>query len=411
MPAEHVFDSVTSSRLFTSQGLLQRLFAYWFDAFVYNQIWEDPRVDLEALRIESDSRILTISSGGCNVLNYLGAKPESIVAVDLNRYHIYLLQLKIAAVRSLLSHEDFFAFFGSGKHQSNLDNYKHFIAPVLDADARSFWESNGPVGHLMHGKRINYFEAGGLYNHSRNGYFLRFFHRFSHIVGLKPEELLRAKSPEEQKELFELHIAPFFDSIVIRVVGRLPVTMFGLGIPPQQLEELKQDAGGRSLVDVYRERTRRLACDFPIQENYFAWQAFARNYDTENRNAVPEYLKTENFNLLKSNAHRVLPVVGSVTEQIRSQPRGAFNRFVFLDAQDWMNASTMTDLWQQIAEKAEPGSRIIFRTAGSRSPLDKNLPANLLSKFRYESDLSKDLSARDRASIYGGFHLYTFDGR
>ena len=75
-----------------------------------------------------------------------------------------------------------------------------------------------------------------------------------------------------------------------------------------------------------------------------------------------------------------------------------------------MNAAVMTDLWQHIADKGEPGSRIIFRTAGSTSPLNKNLPAKLLSRFHYEAELSQELSARDRASIYGGFHLYIRDG-
>ncbi|MFT3746470.1 MAG: hypothetical protein QM785_19535 [Pyrinomonadaceae bacterium] len=40
--AQNVLDAVSTSRTFTSQGIMQRLFAYWFDAFVYNQIWEDP---------------------------------------------------------------------------------------------------------------------------------------------------------------------------------------------------------------------------------------------------------------------------------------------------------------------------------------------------------------------------------
>ena len=403
---EQVLEAVATRRLFTSQGLMQRLFAFWFDAFVYNQIWEDPRVDLEALELDADSRVLTISSGGCNALNYLTAGPASVTAVDLNRYHIYLLKLKLAALRSLPDHDDFFSFFGLGKHESNLKNYRHYVSPILDDDARAFWEGNGPLGYLLQGKRINYFETGGLYDHSRNGYFLRFFHRFAHMVGLRPEDLLTANSSEDQKAAFDRHIAPFFDSIVVRMLGRLPVTTFGLGIPPQQLEELKKDLGGGSLVNVYRERTRRLACDFPIDDNYFAWQAFGRKYDTEGRRAVPDYLKAENFDLLKANAHRIRTVVGSITDQIRSEPRHSFNRFVFLDAQDWMNATTMTDLWHQIAEKGEPGSRIIFRTAGESSPLERNLPADLLSKFRYENDLSKELSGKDRVSIYGGFHLY-----
>jgi S-adenosylmethionine-diacylglycerol 3-amino-3-carboxypropyl transferase len=384
---------------------LQRLFAFWFDAFVYNQIWEDPRVDLEALQLESDSRVLTISSGGCNALNYLANGPASVTAVDLNRYHIYLLELKLAALRSLPEHDDFFALFGSGKHPSNVQNYERYISPVLDDDARLFWESSSLFG----GKRIGYFENGGLYEHSRNGYFLRFFHRFAHVIGLRPEKLLEASSLDEQTELFDKHLAPFFDSKVIKMFGRLQVTTFGLGIPPQQLEELKQDAGSDSLIDVYRERTRRLACDFPIGDNYFAWQALARRYDVANRKAVPEYLKKVNFDQLKANAHRVRAVVGSVTNHIRSESRDAFNRFVFLDAQDWMNAATMTELWQQIAEKAERGSRIIFRTAGSTSPIERILPAELRSRFHYHSERSKELAAKDRVSIYGGFHLYTLE--
>ena len=96
---QYVLDAVAKNKITTSQGLLQRAFAVWFDAFVYNQIWEDPRVDLRALDIRPDSRILCISSGGCNVLNYLIENPESITAVDLNRYHIYLLRLTLAALR------------------------------------------------------------------------------------------------------------------------------------------------------------------------------------------------------------------------------------------------------------------------------------------------------------------------
>src|SRR6476620_8798897 len=107
--------AIRNANVSTKQGFLQNLFAFWFDAFVYNQIWEDPRVDLKALQLDSDSRVLTISSGGCNALNYLLADPRSVTAVDLNRHHIYLLNLKLAALKNLPTYEDFFAFFGFGK--------------------------------------------------------------------------------------------------------------------------------------------------------------------------------------------------------------------------------------------------------------------------------------------------------
>ncbi|MBA3693068.1 MAG: BtaA family protein [Acidobacteria bacterium] len=403
-----VLEAVKQKNSSKTQSVLQKLFALWFDAFVYNQIWEDPRVDLQALRLNEDSRVLTISSGGCNALNYLIDNPESVTAVDLNRHHIFLLNLKISALRFLPTYEDFFNFFGFGKHSNNVENYKKFIAPNLDESTKKFWEGNGFFGNLFNGNRVNYFANDGLYQHSRNGYFLRFFHTFARFLGCRTDEILKANSLEEQEKIYQKHIAPFFDSFVIKVIGKMPVTMFGLGIPPQQYDELRRDlAEGGSVIDVYRERAKRLACDYPINENYFAWQAFGRKYDTENRRAVPEYLKEENYETLKANANRLQTKIGSITEEIKQNPIKTFNRFVFLDAQDWMNAETMTELWQAIWEKAENGSRIIFRTAGAISPIETNLPTDLQSKFDCQKEFSQELFKQDRASIYGGFYLYT----
>lgn len=115
--------AVQNEKLSSKQGLLQKLFAVWFDAFIYNQIWEDPRVDIQALQLDSESRILTISSGGCNAMNYLVEGPEAVTAVDLNKHHIYLLNLKIAALKHLPSYEKFFAFFGYGKGENTHTDY------------------------------------------------------------------------------------------------------------------------------------------------------------------------------------------------------------------------------------------------------------------------------------------------
>src|SRR5262245_32349648 len=152
MKQELVLDAVKQKDASKKQGVLQKLFAVWFDAFVYNQIWEDPRVDLEALRLDGGSRVLTISSGGCNALNYLLENPESVTAVDLNRHHIFLLNLKIGALKFLPTYEDFFAFFGYGKSRRTIKNYEQFIAPNLDQDTRKFWESSSLLGKITHGR-------------------------------------------------------------------------------------------------------------------------------------------------------------------------------------------------------------------------------------------------------------------
>jgi len=64
-------------------------------------------------------------------------------------------------------------------------------------------------------------------------------------------------------------------------------------------------------------------------------------------------------------------------------------------------------LWEQIRRTARSGARVIFRTAGLRSPLEQLLPAEALDGWRCHAEDAKRLFERDRSAIYGGFHLYS----
>lgn len=124
--------AVNNTTIFSRKGLLDRVFTSWFDRLVYPQIWEDPEVDIQALKLNSHSRIFTISSGGCNVLNYLTEHPESITVVDLNEAHIALIKLKLTAIKHLPDQTAFFDFFGKADLKKNLDRYYAYIKPHLD---------------------------------------------------------------------------------------------------------------------------------------------------------------------------------------------------------------------------------------------------------------------------------------
>jgi S-adenosylmethionine-diacylglycerol 3-amino-3-carboxypropyl transferase len=82
------------------------------------------------------------------------------------------------------------------------------------------------------------------------------------------------------------------------------------------------------------------------------------------------------------------------------------NRFVFLDAQDWMTAEQLNELWTEVARVGQPGSRVVFRTGAREPVVDKALRPELRARFVYERDLSLDLFRRDRSAIYGGVHVY-----
>ncbi|ALG67540.1 DUF3419 family protein [Beggiatoa leptomitoformis] len=402
--AELLKTAVHQNELMSRQGILERLFSFWFNGFVYNQIWEDPNVDLQALQLTSDSRILTIASGGCNILNYLIERPAAIVAVDLNQYHMHLTRFKLAALANLPKYDDFYDFFGYGNRPDNVEKYKTHIKPHLDPEAIAFWENKTFL--TKSSARINFFTKG-LYRQARFGYFMRFLHRLSKIAGYDLGKILHANSVADQEKIFAEEIAPLFDYWVVKLIGNFSFAVFSLGIPPQQYDYMKEESQG-NLVNLYRERVRRLSCQFPIENNYFAWQAFSSSYDHKQRVALPDYLKAEHFDVLKENVHRVETHVTSLMGCLRKQPNASLDRFVFLDSQDWMTPEALTELWQEIARVGKEGTRIIFRTASPESPIEKALPASLRSRFVYEEERSKELFKQDRSAIYGGFHIYSF---
>jgi S-adenosylmethionine-diacylglycerol 3-amino-3-carboxypropyl transferase len=153
-------------------------------------------------------------------------------------------------------------------------------------------------------------------------------------------------------------------------------------------------------------RVEKLACDFPLRMNYFAWQAFARRYPAAGEGALPAALQAANHGLLRLNAGRVAIHHRSFTELLAEKPAGSIDRFVLLDAQDWMSDRQLNALWAEITRTAAPGARVIFRTADEPSLLPGRVAPPLLDAWRYEAEESAALSAQDRSAIYGGFHLY-----
>jgi S-adenosylmethionine-diacylglycerol 3-amino-3-carboxypropyl transferase len=385
----------------TKRGALERIFTLMFQGFVYNQIWEDPAVDLEALALKPHHRLLTIASGGCNVLNYLAADPAEIVAVDLNPNHVALTRLKVAALANLPGYDVFFRFFGEADDKANRRAYDDFLSARLDDQTRAYWEKNIP----LRGRRINMF-ARNLYHYGLLGRFIGILHAVAKLHGKKLEPILSARSRAEQRTMFERHIAPLFDSKSVRMLSKSPVSLYALGIPPAQYDELVAATNGDAIA-VLRERVERLACDFPIEDNYFAWQAFGRSYDLEKREAVPPYLRRDTYDIIRTRTDRVTVHHASLTDFLAGQPAQSLHRYVLLDSQDWMNAQQASALWREIDRTADSrDARVIFRTAGTESPLPRKLSPELLAPWRYLEDESQAWHAQDRSSIYGGFHVY-----
>jgi S-adenosylmethionine-diacylglycerol 3-amino-3-carboxypropyl transferase len=304
------------------QKLLERLFTFAFNGLVYPQIWEDPVPDLEALALRPGSHVVTIASGGCNVLSYLTADPARITAVDLNHAHIALTDLKLAAARHLPGYEDFKRFFLHAKTTDNVELYDRLLAPRLGSATRAYWEASGLNGR----RRISLF-AHDLYRHGLLGKFIGFGHVLARLYGVDLDGLMASRDLLAQQAYFEQHIAPIFDKRLVRWITDSPISLYGLGIPPAQYQAL---ADGEPMADVLRERLGRLAAGFPLKDNYFAWQAFGRGYQPGEDASLPPYLEARNFETVRRNSGRVDIVNESITALLAARPAGSVASFLSL---------------------------------------------------------------------------------
>lgn len=397
--ADLLQEAVHQSPTLSVAGLRERLFALAFRRLVYAQVWEDPRVDMEALAIGPDSRIVAIASGGCNVLSYLAASPAHITAVDLNAAHVALVKLKLAAARHLPDYGMFRQMFAEAASPDIVAHYDRYLAPKLDLMTRAYWNGRDYLGR----RNIDRFRQG-LYRYGLLGRFIGAGHRLAQCLGVDPSIMLTARSLAEQRELFDKYLAPQFHRRIVRRLLDSPLSLYGLGIPPAQYHALLGDAPG--MAAVVSARLERLACNHPLNDNYFAWQAFGRGYGAHPNAPLPPYLQDANFEVVRAGAPRVDVRLTSMTSYLERQPANSIDRYVLLDAQDWMGDDDLIRLWSEITRTAKPASRVIFRTAAEPTLLPGRLPDALLSKWRYEVGLSRRLTDEDRSAIYGGFHLY-----
>lgn len=128
------------------------------DEYIYAFNWEDPRVDHRLLNIKNDDVILTITSAGDNILDYLQNSPKRIHAVDMNPNQNHLLELKVAAF-SALGYKDVWKIFGDGKHSDFRQLLITKLSPHLSSQAFQFWLEHAHVFTSKSNKGL--YETGG----------------------------------------------------------------------------------------------------------------------------------------------------------------------------------------------------------------------------------------------------------
>ena len=361
---------------------------------IYNACWEDPRIDRELLNFGPGSKVVMITSAGCNALSYLLDSPESIDCVDMNPRQNALLELKKAFYREL-DHETLFACLGKGAIADFKSLYNSSLRTSFNGSSREFWDKRWRVFDEKSKRKSFYFYGtSGTFAWLINKYLKRRKKYFNEII-----ELLDAPTLEKQLEIYN-RVEHYIMHPLLRWFMKRQAVLSLLGVPRNQKEILESDFD-HGLTGFIQTSLRRVFTELPIGENYF-WRVYLTGQYT--RECCPDYLLPENFDFYKKHEDRVRVHTNTITGFLRENPAN-YSHYILLDHQDWLAFHQPQELeneWREVLKNSVPGTQILFRSAGTNADF---LPDFVKEVVKMRPDKTDKHHFYDRVGTYGSTHL------
>lgn len=336
------------------------------DQYIYAFTWEDPREDHRILNFTSSDTVLAITSAGDNILSYasLPNPPKRIHAVDLNPCQNHLLELKLAALRTL-SRKQVWAMFGEGKIKNFDEIFYSKLAPHISSNAFQYWAERGRDTFDVNGR--------GLYDTGSTRWALRLARYIFKFFGVKDQvtKMCECKTIEEQRKVWEDHIKPsLFNPFVATLMVGNPIFLWkALGVPASQAKMMGNSVL-RYVIDTLEPLINRSLIS---QDNYFYYLTLVGKYAKDN---CPDYLTEKAYNRYQALNEKTGEVPLDTIRLHTDTLQDAFSRLskksisiaIIMDHMDWFDPEG-TDAENEIAALSNclaDGARVMLRSASTK---------------------------------------------
>lgn len=364
------------------------------NALIYNTCWEDPRCDRALLGLQPDSKVVMLTSAGCNALDYLLDNPASIDCVDMNPRQNALLELKSAFFR-VGAYDEMFQFFGEGATKNASSIFHEMLAAHLDEFSLHFWK-----------KHIGYFNGKGV----RQSFYWRggsgvvaFF--VKKVIGSSPStrrtalQMFECDNLEQQRLLY-YRLEPKLLNTAMKWLLSNHLVQSMLGVPKSQ-QILARQKFRDGMAGYFRSCFRKVFTELPVADNYF-WKLYF--FGKYSQDCCPNYLNNNHFDVLQSRINRISTHTATLSNFLEKNP-GQYTHFVLLDHQDWLAANNRPELdreWNLILQNSAPGAKILFRSAAEKVDF---LPAIAHERVKFDHAKAQASHQTDRVGTYASVHL------
>lgn len=349
-----------------------------FDFIRYANCWEDADILLEGLAPKAGSKILSIGSAGDNSFSLLTTDPAFVVAVDINKTQLFLINLKKEIIQNF-DYEIVISFLGFRQMNNRLAVFNQ-IKNNLDSETRLYWEKNSlqiQKGVINEGKFEKYFQ---LFSH----YILPFIHNQKNV-----QELLAVKSLTAQSDFYHQKwntwrwrwlFKIFFSKYIMGKYGRDPEFLKQVNIP---------------VSDFIFQRAEQHLCSIFAQQNFILQYNLTGSFG----DLLPHYLQLNNFNKIKQSINRLYIFEGYAENAIEQY--GNFDNMNLSNIFEYMDISLFEKTALALLKGTNSGGRLAYWNLMVPRKITEIFPQFATPL----TDLSRTLTQKDKGFFYNNFNI------
>jgi len=324
----------------------------------FSSVWEDYCSLKTGLSLQENDTVLSISSSGDNIFNFVADKVKKVIALDINPAQLYLAKLKLEIIRQCDSQKTAELLTGNGNKTEN----KNLIDKLLSSD-ESFRKYLSSYDFSQGIENIGEFEKKVL------PIITLFTKKFLH------ENDFQSFTPK--KANFWIRILPILFSF------RGSCKLFLPDFPYQYINV----SIGKSL----QESLEKFLSFNDLSKNWYAQKIYYADYKL-----LPPFLCSDNFQYIKSNWWKIDFVENDVLNFLKQQDDSSIDKINLSDIFDWCSQEEYIQVLQESYRVLSPSGRIFYWELF----VSRELPSDMVDKYVSLIDESSKIHAEDNIPFY-----------
>jgi len=350
-------------------------------AISYSLCWEDHLILSEALEVSKKDNVLSIVSGGENIISLLLKNPNKIVGIDIKKEQIFLTKLKILAIKNL-EFGEFTRFLGFKVSNNRLEIFNK-IKKDFKKEEIEYWENH-----------LDIIKVGIIHCGKLEKYLTKFRRYCMPLIISKKrlKEFLLLNSLDEQNEFYKKH----WDNWRFKFLFKLFFSKKGLesGRDKEYFKHSSKD----KISDYYLERVKHSLTEIPIRTNFFMHYMLTGTIPIPFENHP--YLDKNNFLKLKTLLQKkeIEFVNLDIYKFLKTLKENLFSKFNLSDIFEAMTQEEYESLLKEIVRVSKKKSIICYwNNLANRSEHSH------INNLKIDKKKSEELHKKDRVHFYSRF--------